>query len=250
MLVIIYSFVLNLLCLNIFFMYGRSTLCMFHHFNLNNTYVCISLLILLFGVLTYLLLSATCRHKNNLIQSTDFLFSVVNIIILLPQLFYTNTVFCFLFFLELVSLLLLYKLLSSKVWYLDRDLKSQSTVTNKTPSDFLSMIFFQYWVTFFSTIFIVYFYLNVYLLYGSTEWYIIQYISGYSTLSGWFNNNHTTMYCIVFILAVLFKLGVAPFHLFKIEVYKGLPYLSIFFYTTFYLLVFILFFINVIVDLF
>ena len=43
---------------------------------------------------------------------------------------------------------------------------------------------------------------------------------------------------LVFIISVFFKLGVTPFHLFKVEVYKGIPLLSIFFYTTYYFIVF------------
>lgn len=39
------------------------------------------------------------------------------------------------------------------------------------------------------------------------------------------------------------KIGLTPFHLYKLEVYKGLPYISIFFYTTYYFLSYILFFI-------
>lgn len=47
---------------------------------------------------------------------------------------------------------------------------------------------------------------------------------------------------IILIIGFIIKLGVAPIQLYKIEVYKGLPFLSIFFYTTFYFLVFFLFF--------
>ena len=54
---------------------------------------------------------------------------------------------------------------------------------------------------------------------------------------------------IIFILGIFFKLGITPFHLFKIEVYKGLPFLSIFFYTTYYFVVFFIFFIFLLSDL-
>lgn len=41
---------------------------------------------------------------------------------------------------------------------------------------------------------------------------------------------------------VIIKLGMTPIHLYKIEVYKGLPFLSIFLYTTYYFLVYFIFF--------
>jgi len=48
---------------------------------------------------------------------------------------------------------------------------------------------------------------------------------------------------ISFFIGFFLKLGFTPIHLFKIEVYKGLPFISIFFYTTVYFLSFFLFFI-------
>ena len=54
---------------------------------------------------------------------------------------------------------------------------------------------------------------------------------------------------IVFLLSIFFKLGITPLHLFKIEVYKGIPFLSIFFYTTYYFSVFFIFFVYVLSDL-
>jgi len=197
-------------------------------------------------VATFTLINTIVQTRGDLIQPLDFIFSIINIIIISPHLFYTNTVFCFLFFLEIISLLLLYKLLSSRLWFVDKVLKVYKMLLDKTPSNFIAMLFFQYWVTFFSTIFIIYYYTNIFCLYGSTEWYIIQYISSHS----YDVNKHSVLYTIVFVFSVFFKLGVAPFHLFKLEVYKGLPYMSIFFYTTFYLLVFIFFFIGLLADFF
>merc|ERR1711976_695499 len=46
---------------------------------------------------------------------------------------------------------------------------------------------------------------------------------------------------LVFMLSVFLKLGSAPLHLFKVEIYDGLPYVSILFYTTFYVSVFFIF---------
>jgi len=38
------------------------------------------------------------------------------------------------------------------------------------------------------------------------------------------------------------KIGLTPFHLFKIEVYKGLPIISILVYTTFYFFIYFIYF--------
>ena len=53
---------------------------------------------------------------------------------------------------------------------------------------------------------------------------------------------------LVFFISIFFKLGITPFHLFKVEVYKGIPFLSIFFYTTYYFIVFFMFFMFLLSD--
>ena len=113
------------------------------------------------------------------------------------------------------------------------------------------MVFFQYWVTFFSTIFIVYFYVNVFYIYGTSDWFIIQFLNDYDhDLEGQpLVNSRFKMFLVyVLLFSIFFKLGITPLHLFKVEVYKGLPFLSIFFYTTYYFTVFFIFFLFFLTD--
>ena len=111
------------------------------------------------------------------------------------------------------------------------------------------MVFFQYWVTFFSTIYIIYFYINVFFFYGSSDWFLIQFFKKIEYL------NNVEVFCnlitvFIFIVGIVLKLGITPFHLYKVEVYKGIPFISIFFYTTFYFVVFFLFFLFFLSDFF
>jgi NADH:ubiquinone oxidoreductase subunit 2 (subunit N) len=46
----------------------------------------------------------------------------------------------------------------------------------------------------------------------------------------------------VLFFGLFFKIGISPIHLFKIEIYKGIPFISIFFYTTFYFTAYFIFF--------
>ncbi len=110
------------------------------------------------------------------------------------------------------------------------------------------MVFFQYWVTFFSTVFIVYFYTNMFYMYGTTDWFLIQFLNSVECYFLGFNINLLRLLLVVFLLSIFFKLGLTPFHLFKVEVYKGLPYLSVFFYTTYYFIVLFVFFILLLSD--
>lgn len=105
------------------------------------------------------------------------------------------------------------------------------------------MLFFQYWATFFSSILFVYVIIIYIYIYGTTEWVILNFLNLIQNLQ--LNLNHIIIVLISFVLIISFliKIGLTPIHLYKLEVYKGLPYLSIFFYTTFYFLIFFIFFI-------
>jgi len=85
-------------------------------------------------------------------------------------------------------------------------------------------------------------------MYGTSDWFLIQFLK----TTEYENSNTATvmlkMLLIIFLLSVFFKLGITPFHLFKVEVYKGIPYLSIFLYTTYYFVIFFLFFLFLLSD--
>jgi hypothetical protein len=166
--------------------------------------------------------------------------------LIFPYLFFVNTIFTFLFLLELVSAILLYKLISSKIWFKNAD--KNKIIGNSIPQNYINMVFFQYWVTFFSTIFIVYFYINMFYMYGTSDWFLIQFLGSLEVEKSFSYVVSIRLLIIVFLTSVLFKLGITPFHLFKVEVYKGVPYLSIFFYTTYYFSVFFIFFIFLMSD--
>jgi hypothetical protein len=221
-----------------FILKGSVTIIWFNHITINNLFIFLLYFFTIVGFLFYFLLKQVSLKKK-IVKSLDFLLSISNLIFLLPYLFCVNTIFTFLFFLELLSTILFYKLLSSKIWYKNNN--KNNTTTNNLPQNYINMVFFQYWVTFFSTIFIIYFYINMYGFFGTSDWNNIQYCYWYSDKKN-ISIVNLNLLLLLFIFSIFIKLGVAPIHLFKIEVYNGLPYITIFFYTTFYFLIFFLFF--------
>ena len=221
-----YLVLLVLIFINCYTTHGKNDIIWFNHFNLNNFTINLLWFFVFISFTTFFLISVVTK-KTNLIKSVDYIFCINNLVILLPYLFFVNTVFTFLFLLELVSVVLLYKLISSKIWFKGNN--STKNINNNIPQNYINMVFFQYWVTFFSTIFIVYFYINVFYLYGTSEWFVLQYLNTCSLGDTFADINIMRLLAVVFLLSVFFKLGITPFHLFKIEVYKGLPFLSIFF---------------------
>jgi len=240
-----YLYLLILTYVGIYTIRGRNDLVWFNHFNINNFTLNLLYLFIFVGFVTFLILKSTTK-KTNLTKSIDYLFSINNLVLIFPYLFFVNTIFTFLFLLEVVSAILLYKLISSKLWF--KNIDKKKPINNSTPQNYINMVFFQYWVTFFSTIFIVYFYINIFYIYGTSDWFLIQILNILGVEHSYASNTSSRILLVIFLTSVLFKLGITPFHLFKIEVYKGIPYLSIFFYTTYYFVVFFIFFLFLISE--
>jgi len=242
------GFYYYLIFFNIMYIYtlhGKNLLLWFSHFNINNFTISLLYFFLLVSFTIYFLLNSLTK-KSNLFKSIDYLFSLNNLILILPYLFFVNTVFTFLFLLELISVVLLYKLISSKIWFKNFD--PTKYLNNSIPQNYINMVFFQYWVTFFSTIFIVYFYINIFYIYGTSDWFLIQFLHKFEIENQMASTNMIRLLISIFLISIFFKLGITPLHLFKVEVYKGIPFLSIFFYTTYYFIIFFIFFIFFLLD--
>lgn len=240
--VYIYTIKLSMLYFLIF--HGRNSVVLFGHFNVNNFSLNNSIFFFLINYFVFFFIKSITG--NCLTKSNDYYFAINNILLCTPLLFYVNTLFTFLFILEVISVLMLYKLVSSKIWFF----RLNSPKNNKAPQQYINMLFFQFWVTFFSTTFVVYFYINVFYIFGSSEWFLIQFldVSDYKNLYRT-NDKLNNFLVIVFLFGIFFKLGVSPTHLFKLEVYKGIPYLSIFFYTIYFLTIYLYFTVFLLTDL-
>lgn len=136
-----YYYIIIFTLLGLYTLRGKNDLVWFSHFNLNNFTINLLYLFILVGFGIFFLLKTTMK-KSNLVKSIDYLFSINNLIILFPYLFFVNTLFTFLFFLELVSAILLYKLISSKIWF--KNVHNSKVISNNIPQNYINMVFFQY----------------------------------------------------------------------------------------------------------
>jgi len=85
--------------------------------------------------------------------------------------------------------------------------------------------------------------INIIYLFGSTDFFFLNFVEySLNCRSFYLNNTYKTILFVILLFSIMLKIGFAPLQLFKIEVYKGIPFISIFFYTTFYFLVYFLFF--------
>ena len=175
----------------------------------------------------------------------DYLLSVFHIVFFLPYSFFSSNMLTIFFFLEVASNIILYNLVSSSNWFTVDKHKNKSHASSSSISKyFFNTIFFHFWSSFFTSILILYTIINFYLYFGTTEWVYLNFLLDIF-LSGSYSINTTFVYlnATIFFIAFLLKLGVSPFFVFKLEMYKGLPLYNVFFYSTiFFTIFFIVFF--------
>lgn len=233
---------INLLWLMCFFFLNRNYYHTFwnNHFYLSTFLVFIILLISFVTLFFFNILDTIIYNKE--IYKTDFFFALLNLNLLLPYLFCANTFFSFFFFLELTSVFVFYKFISSGIFYKKSGSKLYS-FNRIFPKGFLNMLFFQYWTSFFSSVSLIYVLIFLLLEFNTTEWYVLNYLV-YSIKNGNYGKNYFYISLTFIMLFGFFvKLGFTPVQLYKIEVYKGLPFVSIFFYTSYFFFFFFLLFI-------
>lgn len=110
---------------------------------------------------------------NSIVVNIDYIFSIENIIIILPLIFFTNNFLSFFFFLEISSCLVFYKFVSSRIFYKNNlkfnNIKILEKFNKNLPKMYLNILFFQYWVTFFSSVIILFSFIQLIQIFSSTE---------------------------------------------------------------------------------
>lgn len=214
----------------------------FLHLKLNN--FLINLIFLVFLINIFLLNIIKYYKNKNINFNIDYFFALFNICLFIPIMYLSNTVFTFIFLLEIISILILYKFSVSKYFFNSSKNNEKNVFLKNTPKFFVNMVFFQYWVSFFSSVILFFSIFNILLLLGTSDWFIINILN---KTSSFFKENYIYMFVyMVFIIGMFFKIGFTPTHFFKIEVYKGLPLISILFYTVFYFMSFFIYFVLII----
>ena len=231
----------------LFFLKADFNVFWFNHLKFNNFNFSLIILIIFFALILINLIKLV--KNSNINYNLDYFSSIINLTIFVPILFLSNTIFTFLFLLELTSLIILYKFSVSKVWFDNNKNFNKNSFGRLLPKSYLNMIFFQYWANFFSSMLLMFSIFNIIYMFGSSDWFFINTLNNVNTNIFYFNNNIIFTYIYLsFLIGFFLKIGFTPLHLFKIEVYKGIPFISIFFYTSWYFLSFFLYFLIIIYN--
>jgi hypothetical protein len=245
-----YKVILNyslIITINLFFCVflfkGVNSTFWWNHLYLNNFNINLILYVILISIIMQLCIR-NINQQNN-INNNDYYFSISNLSIIIPLIFISNSFYNFIFILEVVSMIIFYKFTVSKFWF-----KSSNESFNKKnylerffSKNYLNVLFYQYWVNFFSTVIILFSIINLIFIYGTSEWMLLNLLNTINYNIYYFNSSYfNVLFWLPLFIGIFLKIGITPLHLFKIEIYKGIPFLSIFFYTTYYFLSYFLFF--------
>lgn len=190
-----YHFFLNWSCvaLMFFFLFFFLFKCDFYIFWFNhlriNNFIYNFLIILLFTSIFFLNLIKFFKNTN-LNFNIDYFFSLINIIFFILLLFLSNTFYTFFFILEIISICFLYKFSVSKYWFKKNlFLDKNSTLLNRfLPKTYINMLFFQYWVNFFSSSIILITLFTLIYMYGSSDWIFLNFLNFINFNIIYFNN--------------------------------------------------------------
>jgi len=185
--------------------------------------------------------------KNNNVINPEYVFALINIISLFPVLFLSNTIYSMFFSLELISCLVFYKFSVSNFWFKKNKRNFIEFNFNKfnklLPKTYINTLFFQYWTAFFSSVLIIYFLISLISVTGTSELALINHLILINSKINYLDSLDFYFLFFILIFGIFLKLGITPVHLYKIEVYKGIPLISLYLYTTLYFFIYFIYFI-------
>lgn len=245
--------VTNIMLLPVVFLFKYTSFVFFwNHLSFNNFKFWVFFSLIAVGLLLSIFLRSF--SLNRIPTPIDFFFAIGNLCIIIPNLYSVNTLYSFIFLMELVSTIIFYKFVVSKIW--SKDFEKLTNTSSKIfsrnlPTQYLDMLFFQFWSTFFSTVLLLTTTLTVFYLFNTSDWTSMYFLISINSNRGYFN--YTFFFSVLLIpifFGVFLKLGLSPLHLYKIEVYQGIPFKTVFFYTTYFFLSFGIFFCLFLIFLF
>lgn len=231
-----WNFFLNIIVFLLsFFFFFKSTEC-FLYFNsliilkFNHAFISLYFILALnFVYFSSKFINLFYFFKNNL----DFVTSLIFLFAMCPFIFLSNNLLSFFFFIELASLLTFYMLISSRDFFFSNKKILNKNLKNTEGKKFFNVIFYNFWSSFFSSMFLVYSILNLFFVFGTTEWAFLNFLTMLYFQSYSFNASIPLFFIFfIFFIASIFKLGLSPLFFFKIEIYKGLPINMLFLYST------------------
>ena len=216
---------------------GPATLTWFSHLIFGSLQLKLFYLVtFFFSCSTYLFLSNAYYSSQNIY---DYTITLYNFYLWTFLIFFSNNVFTFIFFLEVISvlinLLIVTSTFSSLYFYNNASLTRANYFQNSLPNSFLQTLLFFFWVSLLSALNLFVVLIFMYLKFLTFDWFLIETIFFYSlTLSNLKGIFYILLVWLNFLFCVFLKCGLVPFFFWKPTFFKGIPTHSLMFYITFF----------------
>ena len=126
-----------------------------------------------------------------------------------------------------------------------------SLTTSQVPSTYFYSLLTFFWTSLLTTLTLFLFLVLVYTKFLTVEWSLVSLITGYFAVTATPMNLSIISFSWSLVLLVVFlKCAITPFYLWKPTFFKGLPYLTLFFYIFIFYFFIFLFFINFLLGLY
>lgn len=223
---------------------GPSVAAWYNHFIFSELQHRISYFVLLVFVLVLQIHLTSFVFNNKYVY--DYLIVIVNSLVWVTYIFYSNNLFTTVFLVEMLSLLTLLNFVTSSLhvthFYAPTSLENSKYFAKSTPQPFLTSLLFLFWTTLVASLLLflatILFYTHLltfdFLHLESALLYTLSTASLYEILTV------MTLSSVLF-LALFLKCGVAPLFFWKPTFFKGSSLSFISFYTTFVYFFFLLY---------
>ena len=181
---------------------------------------------------SYLVSFLTAVHYSST-NVYDYTITVFNFFVWLWFMFFSNNVFTFIFFLELLSasitLLLVTSTFSSSYFYNNLSYSTHSFFQTSTPTALLHSLMLFFWITLVASLILFLFTIFLFLVAVSSLKSLLMITFTWSLV----------------LICLFIKCGIVPFYFWKPSFFKGMTLLSLFFYTYIYYFALFLYFVYV-----
>jgi len=210
-------------------------------------------LVLIISLLTLYLLFSTNYFSSN--EVYDFFISVINIKYWVLILFLTNSVFTFMFIIEVLStltfLLITTSSFSTSFFYKSVNFNLKSYLDNNHPYSTIQSILYFFWMSLLSSLNLFIFLTILYTTLLTLDWFLIEYVFYYFSTSSSLKNLLTLGFCwFIIIFCIFLKCGITPLFIWKPIFFKGVSMNMFVYYILFFYFFIFLFFINFITSYF
>lgn len=131
--------IITYLLLNIFFLKGYSLEFFYSNLIISNFNLSIIIFTFIINLNVLYIYKSLFLQKIN--YANDYFFSILNLTLFLPIIFFSNNIYSFIFFLEFLGMLVFYKLIVSKTNSLDFFKKKKNFFFSKK---YVNMLFYQF----------------------------------------------------------------------------------------------------------